>query len=169
MLVIFFGLAGAGKNYVGQLMSRNTHLHFWDADEALTDEMRVCIEQKRSFTQDMLDRYFNIVIENIKRLTKKHGDLIVTQAFYRNKNRQLILTTFPDTLFIQVQVQTNILMARLRKRNNHVTEAYAKQIIAEFEEPNHLYSRIDNNIEHGHDTLIAQLKRIPGLEGTILS
>jgi shikimate kinase len=32
MLVVLFGLAGAGKTYAGKLLSENSDFHFWDAE-----------------------------------------------------------------------------------------------------------------------------------------
>ena len=38
-LIILFGLAGSGKNYVGEILQKHFNYYFWDGDTLLTKEM----------------------------------------------------------------------------------------------------------------------------------
>jgi shikimate kinase len=167
MLVVLFGLAGAGKTYAGKLLSEQSSFYFWDADEVLTDEMHECIREKRSFTQEMRDRYFALVIERVKELCKAHENVVITQAFYKNKNREQVLSEFPDSLFIQVSVELKTLVQRLRKRNNSVDEEYANKICANFEVPTHRYYSINNDLENNESSLVTQFRLIPELSSKL--
>lgn len=167
MLVVLFGLAGSGKTYVGKLLSVKSDFYFWDADEALTDEMKEYIRDKRSFTQAMRDRYFSIVIERMKILCTEHEHVVVSQAFYKNKNREQVLSEFPDSLFIQVSVEFKALLKRLRERNNSVDEDYATQISVNFEAPTHQYYLINNNLENDEESLVRQFILIPRLASVL--
>ncbi len=52
MIVLLFGLAGAGKEFCWGIISRIfPEWHFWDADEALTEDMLFAIQENRSFSQ----------------------------------------------------------------------------------------------------------------------
>ena len=169
MLVVLFGLAGAGKTYAGKLLSENSNFHFWDADEALTEEMKTCISEKRSFTQDMRDRYFSIVIERMESLCTEYTNIVVAQAFYKNKNREQVLLKFPDSVFLQVDVEFTTLLNRLRKRNDAVDEEYAIKLSANFEPPIHSYHSINNDIENDASSLIKQFMTIPILAPILTS
>lgn len=43
MLLILFGLPGCGKNYVGEILQSSFGFYFYDGDDALTDDMRDCL------------------------------------------------------------------------------------------------------------------------------
>jgi gluconokinase len=163
MLVVLFGLAGSGKTWVGKLLSKYSNFYFWDADEALTEEMKICIQEKRSFTQEMRDRYFNIVMERMEMLCVQYTNVVVAQAFYKNKNRQQVLGKFSDSLFIQVDVEFTILLNRIRKRNDAVDEMYAIKLRANFETPIHPYHSIRNDHENDIVSLLVQFRAIPVL------
>lgn len=163
MLIILFGLAGSGKTFVGQKLSDYSNFYFWDADEVITEAMKQCIHEKRSFTQEIRDEYFKIVIERIQLLYIQHKNIIVSQAFYKNKNREKILSEFPDCIFIQITSNFPILLDRLRKRNNSINAEYAKVISAHYEPPTHPYFIITNNVQNNPTLLINQISRIPKL------
>lgn len=163
MIVILFGLTGAGKTFVGQQLSAISPFYFWDADEAITDEMKQCIAEKRSFTQEIRDEYFNLVTNHIKLLCNQHEHILVSQAFYKNKNRTQLLAEFTHCIFLQVTVDSSIVLNRLRERNNAITEEYAKIIINDFEPPTHPYFIITNNLENDCDSLTKQIIKIPEL------
>lgn len=160
-LLIVFGLAGSGKTYVGEVIQQHFNVFFWDADEALTDDMLLCIEEKRLFTEAMRDTYYNLVLKKIDSLRKKHEHLVISQAFYKNKNRQDILSQYPECLFLQIQVELPVIQQRLRKRNNHVDVDYAEQMRVYFESPLHPHWVIHN--DYDADFVIHQLMNIPEL------
>lgn len=163
MLVVLFGLEGSGKTYVGKRLSENSSFHFLDADEALTEEMKICIAEKRSVTQAMRNRYFNVVIEKIELLCKEHDNVIVSQAFYKNINREQISSKFSDCIFLQVTVDLTTLSERLRIRNDTVDEEYVARMSSNFERPTHPYYIIYNDLENNALSLIEQFMKIPKL------
>ncbi len=145
MLIMLFGLSGSGKNYVGEILKNKFNYFFWDADEALTEEMKQCIKNKKSFTQEMRDRYFSIVIDKIKSLHNIYPNLVISQALYRNINRRQILSAFPDVFFIQIATTNELIIKRLRSRGDFIDEGYADLISKNFEEPSMMFATITNN------------------------
>lgn len=160
MLIVLFGLSGAGKSYIGQLLAQHTNLYFWDADEALTEDMHNCLLNNRSFTQAMRDHFVDIVIENIKKLQKTYPHLVVAQALYKNKNRKQILNTFLDTHFVEIEVNNDIIEQRLRQRVNSINPDYAHLIRRHFESPTHPHWVINNNNKQNDAHLIVQFQAI---------
>jgi len=169
MLVVLFGLAGAGKSYVGNLLGERSNFYFWDADEALTDDINACIREKRSISQDMRDSYFNIVMNKIELLCLKHENVVIAQAFYKNKNREQVLLRFPGSLFLQVTSNFEILLNRLRKRNNDVDGDYALKISSGFENPTHKYYVLTNASEGDSSFLMRQFMDVPLLRVALLN
>ena len=51
-IIYLFGLPGAGKNYVGELLRDAWGLEFADADEWLLQDMRESLARKEGFTPE---------------------------------------------------------------------------------------------------------------------
>ena len=157
MLMILFGLAGAGKTYVGKLLAKNFDLHFEDADDWITEDMRAAIEQGQPFfSEKMRDDFTKVMIANIKQLLKKgHKNIVIAQALYRQKNRVQILDAFPDAIFAHVDASDEIIMQRLVARGGKVNLEFADLIKEHFElMPGSLV--INNNEDGGRPVLSSE-------------
>ena len=157
MIIILFVLAGAGKNFVGDILSSQFDFHFWDADELLPEDMRKAIQQKQLFTQEMRDHFTQIIIAKIKTLEGQHQKLVIAQALYKEKNRQEIASVFPQAKWLWIQASTDVISARLRERNDWVDDSFALKIFSQFESPILTHGKIVNN--QGRDEVIQQLKK----------
>lgn len=158
MLVILFGLAGSGKTFVGELMQQELGYYFWDADQALTLDMRERISKKQPFTQAMRDKFTQSVIKHIKSLRESYPKLVVAGALYKEKNRKMMQNQFKDAVFIQVQANLPLIIERLEAREYGIDEHYAQQIIVNFEEPTLPHYVLSNNADK--TALLAQLNSI---------
>lgn len=135
MLFFVFGPAGSGKNFVGETIAAHWGYYFWDADLVLSVDMQLAIKNKKAFTQKMRDQLTQRIIDHVTELKKKHHDIVIAQALYKERNRKQIMNALPDTKFFLIQASPNNITARLSKRNNNVDQEYAKKIQLEFEEP----------------------------------
>lgn len=158
MLIILFGLAGAGKNFVGNILAEHFGYTFWDADDVLTDEMVDCIANKKMFTQPMRDRFVQIIINEITLRLQKHPNLVVSQALYREDNRATLYQSFPDALYIHVSADFPVISKRIHTRNNNIDEAYANQMNQFFEMPSFPHKVLINNKDK--KAVIKQLNNI---------
>lgn len=160
MLYFFYGLAGSGKTYVGQWFAREYNYHFEDADQWLTTEMQEAIRNSQPFTQAMRDHYFDIIVANIKLLQNRYPNLVISQACYKEKNRQQLRDAFPDIQFILIEVQKSVLVNRLLIRKSEATLEYANQITRQFEAPVGNVIRINNDIDHDDEYLRDQCRQV---------
>ena len=167
MLIVLFGLSGAGKSYVGRLLNQVAKVHYWEADEALTEEFKQCISERKPLTQAIRDDYFSVVMPQINQLLKQHQHVVVSQAFYKNKNRQAMLKDFPETVFIKIEVDFPILVQRLQRRNSEVDYQFALQISKDFEEPEHAFYRVNNDTEKDVKSLLEQLQKVPEIKANL--
>jgi gluconokinase len=158
MLLILFGLSGSGKNFVGDILAKEFNYFFWDADTILSPEMRDCIKNKTSFTQAMRDNFTKAIIQNISQLQTQQANLVVAQAFYKESNRQQLLTAFPTAQLIQIKAEPSIIATRLQKNSNSINLDYAEKIKVNFEETALPHQIIINNSDSA--AIVEQLKQI---------
>ncbi len=159
-VVYFYGLAGAGKNFAGDILARLTGRAVYHADEDMTDEMRLAIAEKRSFTPEMRDRYFVIVAKRINELRHVHGNagLVATQATYKAKHRDYLLEKVPGIDMVLVTAEDENIIERLRRRGDDVTSQYASIIKKNFEPPPAGAKTIVNNEDEAE--IIRQFEKL---------
>ncbi len=134
-LVFFFGLAGAGKTYCGNLVSAQLGYHCYDLDTDCTPEMRAAIAAGTPFTEQMRDDFFAIVTQRISDLKQKHPKLLVMQAAYKARHRALVVSHHPGLRMVWVDAPDELITDRLQARGDAVSAQYASRIRANFEAP----------------------------------
>jgi gluconokinase len=159
-VLYFYGLAGVGKNFVGDIAGRLTGRHVYHADVDLTEEMRKAIADQRPFTPEMRDRYYAIVADRIAELRREHGALVVTQGTYKNQHRDYLMSRVPDMDMICVVADDALILDRLRARGSELTPDYAARIKANFEPPAKGAKTILNNA--GEDEIAKHLASLYG-------
>jgi shikimate kinase len=160
MIIIIFGLAASGKNYVGEILSKHFGFQHEDADNWLTPDMQNYIIEKKTFSIEMLENFTHIIAKNIESLKNKHKNIVITQALYRQKNRLYLKNYFKNEniIFIQTESNEDIIYQRLVKRNNLVTPEYANSILQYFEPMDGSY--VIKNYNEGDNHIIKQLNNI---------
>src|SRR6185312_6308619 len=158
MLLILFGLSGSGKNFVGEIIAKQFDYYHWDADLALTSAMKEQIPKQELFTQKMRDDFTQLLMAKIIILRQQHKNIVISQALYKEKNRQQIALTYPEAKFIYITATQENIIARLKQRKNFVDEAYAEIMSHEFEVPEKADAIILNNTDTA--AIVCQLKHI---------
>lgn len=155
MLIYLFGLPAAGKNYVGEVLADEFGYTFYDGDLDLTPEMRDAVRDGRPFTEAMRDRFYALLIDRISELRPAHPELAFCQATFKEHHREGIAAAHPDVVFVLVEADEAVRVARLSRGNNPVTVEYARLIAGFFEPPRHPHFVISNN--EGRDDVVRQL------------
>ncbi|HIF9431289.1 TPA: shikimate kinase [Photobacterium damselae] len=157
-VLFLFGLSGAGKSYVGDVIGQHSGWHVYHADEDLTQEMRRVISEQKPFTEQMRDDFFVKIVSRIKQLQKQHKKIVVTQGAYKNKHRHYLLQSIDDLELIMVSASDSLIHKRLEHRHNGISNQSAAAIKHVFETPNHLAHVIENN--EGAEFIIQQLNAL---------
>lgn len=146
MLLILFGLPGAGKNYVGRILAEDFGFHFHDGDDDLPLDMRAAIQNKQAATQAMRDSHTDNIITRIADLQRGHANVALAAAFFKERNRLQLLAHYPDARFVLIKTTRDLLLERLARRQNHLADTeYALKIFAFFEPPQaHPYITLQN-------------------------
>jgi len=159
-VLYFYGLAGAGKTYVAQLVGELSGRPVYDADDDLTPELQRALAERRHFTLEMLDRFFEIVCLRINELAKTHGPIVVSQATYRRRHREYLATCVKDMDMICVTAPDETILERLRSRGGEVTPEYATLMKLGFDPPPPGAKIIENDGDEAG--IVRQLSRMYG-------
>lgn len=134
-LLFFFGLAGAGKTFCGNLISERLGYYCYDLDVDCTPSMREAIATGTPFTDTMRDEFFGIVSHRIGELKKKHSKVLVMQAAYKERHRALVAAEHPGLALVWVDAPDELITRRLQARGDAVSAEYATKIRANFQPP----------------------------------
>lgn len=160
MIIILFGLPGAGKTYVGGLIQRHFGHLFYDGDQDVTDAIRDAIAAKQPFTDEMRDEFFSILFSSMERLSKTNDTLVVAQTFIKERYRLQALKHFPEVKFILVETRRSVRELRLVSRLVMPLDPdYARQMEKHFDAPQIEHVVIHND-DRGKKSIIKQLERI---------
>ncbi|WP_298623850.1 AAA family ATPase [uncultured Legionella sp.] len=133
MIVFLFGLPGVGKTYIGQLLQKELGACYWDADEALTEEMKLAVRNEQAFSRTMTTELASTIIEKMKLLEQNNEFIIVSQAMLRETDRHLFREQFSDLHFIYIRCERDHTSQRIAQRADFVTVSYFEKLTAAFE------------------------------------
>jgi gluconokinase len=157
-----FGLSGAGKSYVGDLISRHTGWPVYHADADLTDDMRQALAEARPFTDAMRDVYFARLPALIRQHQQPGLPLIVTQGAYKQRHRDYLRRHLPQLSFVWVDAPQSLILQRLARRRQGIGPDSAAALFRDFEPPLDGSCYVHNDGEDAH--VLAQCGRcISGL------
>ena len=149
-MIILFGTPGVGKSFVGKILAHDYGYYFYDADVDLTPEMIKAVKTQTLYTDEMRDHYFAIVIKKMAALKLQQPKLVMAQALAKEKNRQQILTQFPEATFMLIEATEANIEKRIRSRVDWISIDYAKKIRNIFEKPQLKHFVLDNNEDESH-------------------
>jgi len=156
--LFLFGLAGSGKSYIGDLIGELCHWHVYHADEDLTDEMLNALANHQPFTPAMRDVFFDKVSRKILQLQGQHDHLVVTQAAYKIKHRNFLLSCISNMDFVMVDTSDDLIEKRIGFREKGISMKSAKALRQDFERPGADIAVVENNRNRAH--IIRQLNSL---------
>lgn len=111
---------GIGKNYMGKRLAAQIGCEFVDGDTFISSEMAKKVASFKPLSLEDLDRFVTkrLIPEVEERLPKGWiRDLVVAQALYRKRHRDLIRKHFgEDCVFIQIKASLKTNLKRLLSR-----------------------------------------------------
>lgn len=159
-IVFVFGLPGAGKNYVVDLLARTRGFHAHDGDDEIDAEMHAHIRRGDIIPDRLREGHYARIIANVRQLARQHPRIAVCQAMSREAMRQKLRAAFPQAVFLRVVAPPAVREARLHRRSHFVSPAYARKIEAMYE-----FVRIPHRdiVNDGDDAkLLRQLRKALG-------
>jgi gluconokinase len=144
-VLFLFGLSGAGKSWVGDLISVHTGWPVYHADADITAQMRQALADARPFTDAMRDDYFARLPAYIQSHRQPGRPLIVTQGAYKRRHRDQLKMQVPGLELIWVDAPPELILQRLEQRGQGIRAASAAALFSDFEAPAGTYCRIMND------------------------
>ena len=157
-VILFFGLSGCGKSHVGQLVSALSGRFFYDADEDVTPAMRAALAAQQPFTDAMRDEFFALMAQRIAELQREYGELVVTQAVYKQQHRDYLKAQVSGLELVYVDSDERAINQRVAARAQGISLASAAALRADFELPESGVKRIQNDGDE--QRIIQQLNRL---------
>ena len=128
MILYLYGMPGAGKNYIGEILKKKFDFFFQDADEYLTAEMEEKVKNGEHFTIKEVEYYHEIIAYKLIQLKLKYKNIAISQASLFQKHRDIVKSLNQEVIFIHVSSDTKTISERIQKRKGHVTKQYAKDL-----------------------------------------
>ena len=159
-LLVVFGLPGAGKSYVAQLLKTECGYLIHDGDDDIPKHMREALFRKKIITDDMRAQFTANMIASVKKLTQAHDKLVVHQTFLKEFMRRQFLEAFPYATFILVQTPDKLRETRyLNRVYFNLGLDYLRHMSGLFETPKIPHKTVKNEHE-GEEKILSQLARI---------
>ncbi len=147
MLIILFGLPGAGKSFVGALLRDEFGFHFHESDDDIPEDYRRLVAAGQVVSDERRDDYHRHLLDRIAALAEAHPRLAVAVPLLRQKHREWIQARFPHATFVLVQVAAELWPARLARRTHTVSADYARRILPLYEPPALEHKTLDTTPE----------------------
>ena len=159
MLLILFGLPGAGKSFAGRLLRDRFGFYFHEADDDIPDDYRRDVAAGQVVGDDRRDAYHRLLLDRLAELQAVNPRLAVAVPLLRDRHRRWIAGRFPEAKFILVHCGPAIWQARLGGRTHTVGLAYAQKIISLYEPPTIEHLTLDDSAD-GDEALERQLAAV---------
>lgn len=165
MLLILFGLPGAGKSYAGEVLRSHFGFHFHEADDDIPDDYRQQVLAGRVVGEPMRDAYHRHLLDRLAELQLAHPRLAVAAPLLRDLHRRWIRERFPSAIFILVQCSQGLWEARLGARAHTISLDYARKVAGLYEPPSLDHFTVDDSAD-GSDAMRQQIAGILAQAGT---
>jgi gluconate kinase len=153
--LFFYGVAGSGKSFVANLVGDLAGWHVYEADDDISDAMKLALAEQRPFTDKMRDEFFTRISLKIISLQKQYPKLAISQAVYKQKHRDYLQSQIPNMEMVCVTASDRCIFDRIKGRNKGISQASAQALRADFELPAATDIMVENEL--GQSEIISQL------------
>jgi gluconokinase len=164
MIYVLFGPPGVGKSYISKLIGKAHDLPFFDADE-LYGEEEIELLRTRRYQQADRDVFISRLISKVEELTIENSDLILAEAFTKEKNRIEFSEHFGErATFISIESSRKLARMRMSERlkvEPHIIDADCFDFIWDaYDEPLLPHSHLKNTSLTTDTQLISDFDKI---------
>lgn len=159
-LIMLFGLPGAGKSFVADILKESFGYTLHNGDEDLPPTMKKALFQKAPITDEMREEFTEHMISSLVRVTKTHVKLAFHQTLLKEFMRERLKKKFPHALFILVTSDTAIREERYMNREYfNLGLPYLRQMSQAFDTPRIPHRELINH-KDGRLEILSQLTGI---------
>lgn len=159
IIIYLYGVAGAGKTYIGKILADSFGFTSINADMWIAEDILSEFKAQGEFTQESRDKLHAVIADKISQLPDD-SPIVIAQASLKAVNRAQILEKNSDVLMIHVYAATETLLKRVTARGNFVTPENVETMLNNFDAPEHEESLAIDNSDSPAVPLLEQINAI---------
>lgn len=153
-MIIIMGVSGCGKTTIGELLSAETALPFYDADDFHPEENIVKMKTNQSLTDDDRLPWLNSLATKIEEWENNGGAILACSAL-KQSYRKLLSSKTKNIFWVYLYGSFELIKSRLEQRQNHYMKSdLLRSQFETLEEPEY---GLHLNIELPKDVLVNEI------------
>jgi len=118
MVIILMGVSGCGKTTVGKLLSKQTGLPFFDADDFHPPENVRKMESGQPLNDEDRQPWLEILSEKISEWNRSSGAILACSAL-KETYREILRSGEGNTGFVYLNGSRSVIFDRMKLREGH--------------------------------------------------
>ena len=128
-VLVLIGFSGSGKSYIAKFLQK------YGYEVLRSDVIRKKMaglnptESAKSdfgkgiYSEEMTRKVYNEMVKRAKQIVSEGGKVVLDATFLKRWQRELVLRFFPTVVFIWVVAPDKVIIERLKRRKNDVSDA----------------------------------------------
>jgi len=159
MVVIIWGVSGAGKTTIGELLAQELHWKFYDADDFHPQVNIDKMEHGEPLTDEDRQPWLQSLREAITRSLAANENAVLACSALKRKYRELLRVN-ADVKFVFLHGSRARIADQLKQRRGHfIDPALLDSQFADLEEPESSEDMLTIELKGGPDELVEQIRQ----------
>ena len=159
MVVIIWGVSGAGKTTIGELLAQELHWKFYDADDFHPQVNIDKMERGEPLTDEDRQPWLQSLREAITRSLAANENAVLACSALKRKYRELLRVN-ADVKFVFLHGSRARIADQLKQRRGHfIDPALLDSQFADLEEPESSEDMLTIELKGGPDELVEQIRQ----------
>lgn len=161
MVIILMGVSGCGKTTVGNLISQESGLPFFDADDFHPPENVEKMKSGEPLNDEDRQPWLEKLATQIEKWNRKKGAILACSAL-KETYRQLLLSKSKDVQFVYLKGNKDTILERMKARKGHYMPP--KLLDSQFEALEEPSNAITIFIENSPNEIMRQILNLISIE-----
>jgi len=159
MIVVIFGVSGAGKTTIGELLAQELHWKFYDADDFHPQVNIDKMERGEPLTDEDRQPWLQSLREAITRSLAANENAVLACSALKRKYRELLRVN-ADVKFVFLHGSRARIADQLKQRRGHfIDPALLDSQFADLEEPESSEDMLTIELKGEPDELVEQIRQ----------
>ena len=156
MLLVLYGVPGAGKTTLSQILAKDLGFEFYDIDDHMPLKYKEKMKKNQILNEEERDDYMAEIIQDLKILSQTKS-IVTALVLFREKDRKKIVDRIPNSHIFKLDASFEVLKNRLKNRKDHFFNEDILKKAFEKEEPIKI-KHFKINVDRPIDTIIEDIK-----------